>query len=234
MNSFICAGFPLLLYVHAKSSFHDSLQVGCVDFCFISSLLRWSYSISRPGLKPSSPSRLDVRLFRPASISSHVQHPRGFTPEPKWQLPSPARRPPTQPSRQDKQKNSLQEGLPPPQGRERGIPVCDARFCWCWQRNPHQIPKSPKFSLSPPPSCLTAHLDSVFIYRCSSKHPPLSPIRHRKHVMCVCVCKAAEAEKMYPARKRGHHSSETIQTRTTQILYTQSHIASMLIFTGFW
>lgn len=155
---------------------------------FVSFLLSYAGATpSRgPGSKPFSPSRLDVCLFglgSPAPPTSNTREasPPDHVPTPVSRAPSTDPAEPT-----NKQKNSLQEGLPPSPRKEGKIPVCDARFRW--QRKSTKCPSLPKFSLSPPPSCLTAHLDSVFIYRCSSKHLPLpAPIRHRKHVMCVWV-----------------------------------------------
>lgn len=190
-------------------------KVGCLDFCFISSLLRWSYSISRRFDTLLSLSRLDDSLFRLGSPSppaaSNVQHPRGFTPEPSANSPLPvSRAPSTDPAEPtNKQRNSLQEGLPLPEEGSEGSRCAMPAFAG--KEKIQQMPKSPRIfsfaasQLPDRPSGLRIYIPLLL------KTPATPPIRHRKHVMCVCkAAEQTETEDTTPPKRIPQ------ETRTTQ------------------
>lgn len=190
-------------------------KVGCLDFCFISSLLRWSYSISRRFDTLLSLSRLDDSLFRlgrhplPRPPTSNTREASPPNPVPTLPSPSPARRPPTQPSRQINKGTLSKRVSPLPEEGSEGSRCAMPAFAG--KEKIQQMPKSPRIfsfaasQLPDRPSGLRIYIPLLL------KTPATPPIRHRKHVMCVCkAAEQTETEDITPPKRIPQ------ETRTTQ------------------
>lgn len=191
-------------------------KVGCLDFCFISSLLRWSYSISRRfdtllslSLDSTTVSSDLARHPLPRPPTSNTREASPPNPVPTLPSPSPARRPPTQPSRQINKGTLSKRVSPlPEEGSERSRCAMPA---FAGKEKIQQMPKSPRIfsfaasQLPDRPSGLRIYIPLLL------KTPATPPIRHRKHVMCVCkAAEQTETEDTTPPKRIPQ------ETRTTQ------------------